>query len=332
MTDRLMALEMFVRIVENGSFTAAADQLGLSRAAVSKHMAALEDRLDVRLLNRTTRRCSLTEAGQAFYERCRQILGDLEDAEREAGQTGLRPKGTLKVNAPMSFGTMYLAPAIPDFLGLYPEVSIDMTLNDRVVDLLEEGFDVAIRIGRLADSSLVARRLAPSRIVACAAPSYIARRGTPSAPAELGLHDCLVYAYAPNRDVWEFTGPSGPVTVKVRGRLRANNGEALVAAAAAGFGIVWSPTFMVDGLLADGRLVPILEDFPIPERGVYAVWPHGRHLSAKVRSFVDFLAARFGPEPFWDAWAAPASRAKPAGQIASAKGSRSRAGSALTTE
>lgn len=303
MTDRLMALEMFVRIVEGGSFTAAAEQMGLSRAAVSKHLAALEDRLEVRLLNRTTRRCSLTEAGQAFYERCRQILGDLEEAEREAGQTGLRPRGTLKVNAPMTFGTNHLAPAVPDYLALYPEVSIDMTLNDRVVDLLEEGFDIAIRIGRLANSSLVARRLAPSRIVACAAPSYLGRRGHPSMPAELGLHDCLVYAYAPNRDVWEFTGPNGLETVKVNGRLRANNGEALVAAAAAGLGIVSTPTFMVDRLLADRRLVPILERFPIPERGIYAVWPHGRHLSAKVRTFVDFLAARFAPEPYWDAWA-----------------------------
>jgi DNA-binding transcriptional LysR family regulator len=303
MTDRLMELEMFVRIVEAGSFTAAAEQMGLSRAAVSKHLAALEDRLEVRLLNRTTRRCSLTEAGQAFYERCRQVLGDLEEAEREAGQTGLRPRGTLKVNAPMTFGTTHLAPAVPDYLALYPEVSIDMTLNDRVVDLLEEGFDMAIRIGRLADSSLVARRLAPSRIVVCAAPSYLARRGHPAVPAELGLHDCLTYAYASSRDVWEFTGPAGPITVRVNGRLRANNGEALVAAAAAGFGIVSIPSFMVDKMLADGRLVPVLESYPIPERGIYAVWPQGRHLSAKVRTFVDFLAARFAPEPYWDAWA-----------------------------
>lgn len=303
MTDRLLALSVFTRIVESGSFTAAADQLGMSRAAVSKHLMALEDRLGARLLNRTTRRCSLTEAGQAFYERGRQILGDLDEAEREAGQTGMRPRGLLKVNAPMTFGTMHLAPAVPGYLEAWPEVSIDMTLNDRVVDLLEEGFDIAVRIGRLADSSLVARRLAPCRMVTCAAPAYLDRHGRPGSPQELAQHDCLGYAYASNRETWEFNGADGPVTVRVRGRLRANNGEALVAAATAGLGIVMTPTFMASAELADGRLVTLLEDWPPPERGIYAVWPHGRHLSAKVRTFVDFLAARFGPVPYWDAWA-----------------------------
>jgi DNA-binding transcriptional LysR family regulator len=303
MSDRLLTLTVFTRIVETGSFTAAAEQLGLSRAAVSKHLMSLEDRLGVRLLNRTTRRCSLTEAGQAFYERGRQVLGDLEEAEREAGQTGMRPQGLLKVNAPMTFGTMHLAPALPAYLDAFPEVTVDMTLNDRVVDLLEEGFDVAVRIGRLADSSLVARRLAPCRMLTCAAPSYLARHGRPRTPQELGLHDCLGYAYSPSRDGWEYIGPDGSVTVKAKGRLRANNGEALVAVAAAGLGIVMSPTFIASRDLAAGRLVPLLEGWSMPERGIYAVWPHGRHLSAKVRTFVDFLAGRFGPEPYWDAWA-----------------------------
>ncbi len=303
MSDRLQRLMVFTRIVDCGSFTAAADQLSMSRAAVSKHLMALEDRLGVRLLNRTTRRCSLTEAGQAFYERGRQILSDLDEAEREAGQTGMRPRGLLKVNAPMTFGTMHLAPAVPAYLEAWPDVSIDMTLNDRVVDLLEEGFDVAVRIGRLADSSLVARRLAPCRMLACAAPAYLARRGRPRVPHELGLHDCLGYAYASNRETWEFAAPDGPLQVRIKGRLRVNNGEALVAAAVAGLGIVMTPSFMASAELADGRLVPVLGDWPSPERGIYAVWPHGRHLSAKVRSFVDFLAGRFGPEPYWDAWA-----------------------------
>ena len=303
MSDRLQRLMVFTRIVDCGSFTAAADQLSMSRAAVSKHLMALEDRLGVRLLNRTTRRCSLTEAGQAFYERGRQILSDLDEAEREAGQTGMRPRGLLKVNAPMTFGTMHLAPAVPAYLEAWPDVSIDMTLNDRVVDLLEEGFDVAVRIGRLADSSLVARRLAPCRMLACAAPAYLARRGRPRVPHELGLHDCLGYAYASNRETWEFAAPDGPLQVRIKGRLRVNNGEALVAAAVAGLGIVMTPSFMASAELADGRLVPVLGDWPSPERGIYAVWPHGRHLSAKVRSFVDFLAGCFGPEPYWDAWA-----------------------------
>lgn len=300
MSDRLVTLMVFARIVECSSFTAAAEQLAMSRAAVSKHLMALEDRLGVRLLNRTTRRCSLTEAGQTFYERARQILSDLEEAEREAGQTGMQPRGLLKVNAPMTFGTMHLAPAVPAYLATWPEVSVDMTLNDRIVDLLEEGFDVAVRIGKLADSSLVARRLATCRMVVCAAPAYLARRGRPRQPQELGLHDCLGYAYAANRETWELAGPEGPMTVRVRGRLRANNGEALVAAAASGLGIVLTPTFMASAELADGRLVPVLEDWPPSERGIYAVWPQGRHLSAKVRSFVDFLAARFGPQPYWD--------------------------------
>ena len=306
MSDRLTTLTVFTRIVETGSFTAAAEQMGLSRAAVSKHLMALEDRLGVRLLNRTTSRCSLTEAGQAFYERGRQILGDLEEAEREAGQTGSKPRGLLKVNAPMTFGTMHLAPALPAYLATFPEVSVDMTLNDRVVDLLEEGFDVAVRIGRLADSSLVARRLAPCRLIVTAAPDYLARRGTPRTPQELGLHECLGYAYAPGRDAWEFIGPDGPMTVRVKGALRVNNGEALASAAVAGLGILLSPTFIVSDDLAARRLVTILDGWAVPQRGIYAVWPQGRHLSAKVRTFVDFLAGRFGPEPYWDAWAGAA--------------------------
>jgi DNA-binding transcriptional LysR family regulator len=301
--DRLGEIEAFAAIVECGSFTAAAEQLGLSRAAVSKQLMALEDRLGVRLLNRTTRRSGVTEVGAAYYERCRQILADLDEAEHEAGQTGMRPRGVLKVNAPMTFGVMHLARTLPDFLDAWPELSIDLTLNDRVVDLLEEGVDVAVRIGRLADSSLIARRLAPCRFVCCAAPAYLAAHGEPRHPANLARHECLLYSYTAGREGWEFSGPGGPLAVKVKGRLRANNGEALVAAAAAGLGIALSPTFMVSEELASGRLVPILRDFPIPESGIHAVWAPGRHLSAKIRTFVDFLAARFAAEPYWDAWA-----------------------------
>jgi DNA-binding transcriptional LysR family regulator len=302
--DRLVALEVLVRIVEEGSLTRAAQRLGMSRAAVLKHLVALEDRLGARLLNRTTRRCSLTEAGTAFHERSRQILGDLEEAEREAGSAGARPSGRLKLNAPMTFGTMHLAAAIPAYCAAYPSVSIDVTLNDRTVDLVDEGFDLAVRIGRLADSTLVARRLAPCRFVACASPDYLVRRGTPTVPSEFGVHDCLGYSYAASRDIWEFVGPEGPVSVRVTGPLRANNGEALAAAAAAGLGVVLSPTFIVSSHLAAGRLVPVLDGYAIAERGIFAVWPAGRHLSAKVRTFVDFLVSRFGPMPYWDAWAA----------------------------
>ena len=302
MSDRLTALEVFTRIVDTGSFTTAAAQLGLSRAAVSKHMMALEDRLGVRLLNRTTRRSSLTEAGTAFYERCRQLLAELEDAEQEAGQAALRPRGVLKVNAPMSFGIRHLAAALPDYLSAFPEVTVDLALNDRVVDLVDEGFDVAIRIRRLDDSSLIARRLAPCRRVVCAAPSYLAARGEPRTPAELAGHDCLAYTYSATGDVWEFTGPDGPETVRIKGRLRANNGDALGSAAVAGYGIIIQPTFIVSEQLAAGALRAILTGYRLGETPIYAVWPPGRHVSAKLRSFVDFLATRFGPEPYWDRW------------------------------
>jgi DNA-binding transcriptional LysR family regulator len=300
MADRLTAIEVFVRIVEEGSLTAAGARLGLSRAAVSKHLVALEDRLGVRLLNRTTRRCSLTEAGSSYHDRARQILAELAEAEREAGRSGAQPTGRLRLNAPMTFGTMHLAPAIPGYCAAHPAVTVDMTLNDRLVDLVEEGFDLAVRIGRLADSSLVARRLAPCRFLACAAPSYLAARGRPAAPEELEAHACLGYSYAPGGDIWEFTGPDGPRRVRVSGPMRANNGEALAAAAAAGLGIVLSPSFIVSAHLRAGRLVPVLEGYAVAERGIFAVWPAGRHLSAKVRSFVDFLVGRFGPTPYWD--------------------------------
>jgi DNA-binding transcriptional LysR family regulator len=304
MRDRLAQIEAFTAIVDGGSFTAAAERLGLSRAAVSKQLMALEDRLAARLLNRTTRRSSLTEVGAAYYERCRQLLADLDDAEREAGRTGTRPRGLLRVNAPMTFGTMHLAPALPGLLAAWPELSVDLTLNDRTVDLIEEGFDVAVRIGQLADSSLIARRLAPCRLVCCAAPEYLRAHGEPRHPHDLAGHECLLYSYTAGRDGWEFGGAGGPRTVRVKGRLRANNGEALLAAAAAGLGIALSPTFMVSDELSAGRLVPILRDFPVPERGIHAVWAPGRHLSGKIRAFVDFLAARFAPEPYWDAWSA----------------------------
>lgn len=302
--DRLLTLEVFEKIVEEGSLSRAAEKLGLSRASVSKHLAALEDRLGARLLNRTTRRCSLTEVGAAFHERSRQILDDLDEAEQEAGSAGANPSGQLRLNAPMTFGTMHLSAAIPAYCAAFPAVTVDMILNDRVVDLVEEGFDLAVRIGHLADSSLIARRLAPCRFVACASPAYLAKRGAPCTPAELGAHDCLIYSYAPSREIWEFSGPEGSTTVRVGGPMRANNGEALAVAAVAGMGIVLSPTFIVSTDLAAGRLVPVLVDYPIAERGIYAMWPTGRHLSAKVRTFVDFLTGRFGPTPYWDGWAA----------------------------
>jgi|HigsolmetaAR203D_1030402.scaffolds.fasta_scaffold00272_21 DNA-binding transcriptional LysR family regulator len=300
--DRLTAMEAFVRVVETGSFTRAAGQLRLSRAMVSKYVQELENRLGVRLLNRTTRRLSLTEAGAAYYERCARIVADAAEADQVAARLNLSPQGLLKINAPMSFGTRHLAPAIPDFIAAYPAISVEMTQNDHLVDLLEEGYDVAVRIGRLADSSLVARRIAPCRLVICASPAYLDRRGRPRHPDDLADHDCLGYTYSPPPDVWRLSGPDGERQVRISGPFRANNGDTLRAAALAGLGLAIQPTFIVGADIEAGLLEPVLLDHPPPTVTIHAVYPHGRHLSAKVRCFVDFLAERFGPDPYWDRW------------------------------
>ncbi len=301
--DRLTALEVFVKVVESQSFAAAARQLGLSPAMASKHIQALEERLGARLLNRTTRRLSLTEVGRGYYERSRQVLADLEDADRAAGDLQRAPRGRLKVNAPFSFGIRHVGPAVAAYLATYPEVSIDLDLNDRYVDILAEGVDLALRVGRLSDSSLIARRLAPIRLVAFASPAYLARHGTPRTPQELAAHNCLLYTYAATADEWRFIGPDGAdAVVRVSGRLAANNGDVLLAAAVDGLGIALGPTFIAGEHVQAGKLVTLLPGYAPPEVALYAVYPPGRHLSAKLRSFVDFLAARFGEEPEWDRW------------------------------
>lgn len=301
--DKLTGLAVFARVVENGSFAAAARHFGLSPAMVSKHVQALEDGLGVRLLNRTTRQVNPTEAGRGFYERCRHILAELEEAERAAAAAQTAPRGLLRISAPVSFGAIHIAPAIADYLARYPEVMADVQLNDRYVDLIEEGIDVALRVGRLADSSLVARRLVPIRTAVCAAPAYLLRHGAPREPRDLTAHNCLLYSYSTTGEEWHFTSPDGePIVVRVRGRLHANNGEVLRAAALAGEGIMKAPSFAIGAEIAAGRLVPLLPDYAPREIALHALYPHSRHLSVKVRSFVDFLAARFGKEPEWDRW------------------------------
>jgi DNA-binding transcriptional LysR family regulator len=240
--------------------------------------------------------------GRVYYERCVQVLSDLAEADAAVGAEQATPRGTLRLNAPMSFGTMHLAAAVADFSSQYPEVTVDMALNDRIVDLVEEGYDVAVRIGRLADSSLIARRLAPCRMVACAAPSYLARHGEPRVPSDLSSHNCLGYTYMASWDEWRFEDPGGPASVRVSGSLNSNNGEALAAAARRGLGIIVQPTFIVGEDLKAGRLVRLLADRQLYEPAISAVYPHARHLSAKVRSFVDFLVTRFGDRPQWDDW------------------------------
>ena len=296
----LDVLQVFVRIAETGSFSAAARDLGLSKSAASKKLAALEDRLGARLVNRTTRRLSLTEAGVDFLERAQRILAELEEAEQAAGRLTDEPRGTLRVNAPMSFGIQHVAPALADFMARYPGLAVTLDLDDRRVSLIEEGYDVAVRIADLPDSSLVARKLAPARRVVCASPAYWADHGKPAHPRELVRHNCLIYAYLPAQNDWPFRGPGGPLAVRVAGNLKANNGDVLREAALAGLGVCLAPTFLVGDDLRAGRLHTALDAFVDDSLAIYAVYPHRRHLSAKVRAFVDFLAGRFGPRPYWD--------------------------------
>lgn len=299
--DRLAAMQAFARVAETRSFSEAARRLRVSKSVLSRQVAALEAELGVRLFNRTTRALTPTEIGQAYYARVARILADIEETELSIGHLQGAPRGRLKVNAPMSFGYLHLAPALPDFMAENPEVEVDIVMNDRTVDLVEEGFDVAVRIGRLADSSLIARRIAPMRSVVCGSPAYFAERGEPATPADLKAHCCLLYSNEPAPEDWRFVTPEGtPWHVTVKGRLCANNGDALRHAALKGMGIVRLPSFMVGRDLQSGTLVSVLSDYVPQDSALHAIYPEARHLSPKVRAFVDFLGRRFGPHPYWD--------------------------------
>ncbi len=287
-------MRIFAAAVDATSFTGAATRLGLSKQFVSKRVMALEAHLGARLLVRTTRRLSVTPVGRAYYERVVQILGDIEDAEHAVTSENARPRGTLRVTAPMSFGTMHLGPLIPEFLLRCEEVSLEIDLNDRVVDLVGEGYDMGIRIGLLSDSSLIARRIAPFEMVTCCSPDYIARKGRPANPGELARHDCLVYGHSKSVD-WLFKIQDHARPVAVTGRIRVNNDELARDAAIAGLGITALPTFIVAEAIDSGRLVKVLEEYEPPAGGVFAVYPQHRQSSAAVRAFVDFLVERFAP-------------------------------------
>ena len=298
--DALADVAVFVRVVERGSFTLAADELEISRAVVSKYVSRLEERLGARLLHRTTRRLSLTEAGAALFEASRGAIERIVEAEDEIAHLQSKPRGRLKVSAPMSFGILHMGPAIAQFAHAHPDIQLDMRLDDRFVNLVEEGIDVAVRIGALTDSSLVARRLAATRSVICASPAYLAEHGEPETPEDLAAHDCLIYSLAA-ANVWRFTGPDGrEIPVAVSGRFRVNNGIVLGEAAAAGRGILATPSFYVAPLLRDGRLKRILAGYRLPELPIHAVYPERARVPPKVRVFVDFLAARFGRKPDWE--------------------------------
>ena len=299
--DTLTSMKVFVRVAQAGSFARAADQLQISRAMVTKHIMSLENRLGLRLLNRTTRRLSLTEVGTAYRERCAQILAEIEEAEMTATQMQTQPRGTLRVTAPTSFGSFHLAPAIADYIRQYPDVEVSMALADRTPDLADEGIDVAVRIGLPDTTSMVARRIAQARMVICGAPAYFQRHGTPRQPQDLVEHNCLRYLYRA-RDEWEFKSANTMISVPIKGNIESTAGDALRMAAIHGAGLVLQPTYMVGEDLKAGRLLAVMTDYEPVGADIYAFYLHRKHLSNKVRTFVDFLLERYSPRPYWDDW------------------------------
>lgn len=298
--DKLQAMQLFVRVVDSGSFTAAADQMDISRALASKLVQTLEESLGVRLLNRTTRRLSLTDPGRNYYQRVSEVLTQLAEAEAEAAELQVEPRGKLRVTAPMSFAVRHLSAAVAQFQKRYPFIELDLNLNDRQVDLVDEGYDLAIRIAQLADSRLVARRIAPCHFVAAASPGYLAAHGEPAHPSELANHECLIYTLLPRNSEWCFARDGEETSVRVRGRLGVNNGDFLLNAAAEDLGIVISPTFIAAEEIRSGRLRCLLPEWKIAPSAIHAVYPQVRSLPRKTRLLIDFLVERFAPEPYWD--------------------------------
>jgi DNA-binding transcriptional LysR family regulator len=304
--DRLQAIIAFARVVESGSFARAAERLDVSVSSVSRQVADLEAHLDARLLNRTTRRLSLTESGRAFYERSLQLLADLEEAEESASAGTARPRGTLRLTCGITFGVRHLAPAIAEFVTRHPQMRFDVELSDRAVDLVDEGFDAALRIGKIGSQQLVGRKVGVTRLICCASPAYLERHGVPQKPEDLAGHACLSYEYSPQKNVWPFRDASGSDrSVRIDGPVHANNGRLLVALAVAGVAITIEPDFIVGPEVRAGRLVPLLQVFESAPANIYVAYPSRRHLSAKVRAFADFLGARFA-QPEWLLASAPA--------------------------
>ena len=291
---------IFAAVVDAKSFSEAARRMGLSKGAVSKAVTHLEKSIGARLLNRTTRSMSVTEAGAEFYTHCARIVEEYEQARHSVGRFHSAPRGLLRVSAPVAFGTLHIAPALPQFLARNREVRIDMSIGDRFVDLADEGFDVAIRIVKEPALTLVARRLAPVNRKIVATPGYFRRHGVPKRPAQLEEHNCLTYTYFNPQDTWRLRGPTGDITVPISGNLRLNDDEALTAAVLGGLGIALLPTFLIGRALQEGRLRAVLSDHVPSERHIYAVYLPNRHLPAKVRAFIDVLVERFSPTPYWD--------------------------------
>lgn len=293
--DRLSSMAAFVRAVEMGSFSAAGNSLKMSAQLIGKHVHHLEQHLGVRLLNRTTRRQSLTDFGRAFYERCKIILAEVETAENMAAETQALPTGRLRINAPVSFGMQSLAPRLPEFMKDNPMISVELTLANRAVDVVDEGFDVVFRVGQLSDSGLVARALAPYQLVLCAAPSYLQDKPAIKTPWDLQDHECLGFSHTELRTHWTFDGPEGKIIVPVSGRLIADHGEPLLCAARAGLGILLQPIELVRQSLRAGDLVALLPNYPVPSRPLHILYAPDRRLTPKLRSFLDFALITFGP-------------------------------------
>lgn len=298
--DKLDAMQAFTKVVALGSYAAAGRHLGLTRSAVSKGVMELEHILGARLLDRTTRKVSPTEAGLAYYERCVDIIARIEETELQIARLHDEPKGVLRINAPMSFGALYLGAAIADFMRAYPDLKVELSLNDRFIDPLEEGMDVTIRIAVLEDSSLIARKLAPARLVLAASPEYLAKNGTPRAPEDLSAHRCLNYGQTTLLQRWQLLRDGQEVSVPIDSALCSNNGDVLRAAALAGQGIAQLPTFLIGPDIKADRLKTVLNEYPPRELGIYALYAPNRYLAAKTRVLIDFLLERYGPHPDWD--------------------------------
>lgn len=302
--DHFTGILTFTKVVETKTFTAAAERLGISQAQVSKEISRLESMLGARLLNRTTRRLSLTEVGSVFYNYCARIEEEIYAAKAAVASHHVDVKGIIRVSAPVAFGIKHVSPAIGTLMQSHPNLQVDLVLDDRRVNLAEEGFDVAIRITKNPDPNLVARPIAPVRWVTCASPAYLKKNGTPSCPDELIPHNCLVYPQIMPSNPWSFQKDGLVAEIKVSGHLTVNNGEALCSAALDSLGIITLPTFLTGEHLKTGRLKQILPDYSIPSSTAYAVYLPNRYLSPKVRAFINFFIERFNPDPYWDAWRA----------------------------
>lgn len=287
--DRLLAMRVFSTVVETGSFSRAADQLHLSTTATSRHVAELEKHLGAQLLQRSTRRLHLTEVGANYYDRCRLILAEVEEAEAQAASAESQPKGVLRISLPHSFGLRYIAPLIPEFSKRYPELQLELSFSDRRVDLVEEGIDMAIRVTGNLNTSLVARKLAPVNMVCCASPVYLAAHGMPQSPDQLIQHDCITYTYAATPNSWTFLHAGKPVEAQIKGRVRSNSGDLGRLAARDGLGITTLPDFIICDDLRSGALQPVLSDYPLPPIDVYAVYLPGARRAGRIRAMVDYL-------------------------------------------